>query len=140
MYGVTERQLKRYIAIAQRNPQATGAEFLKLLERRLDNVVYRLGLVPTRPAARQLISHGHIFINNRKIDIPSYSVKIDDIVTISSTALKIPDVKSKISDKEYQPPKWMQKTAAAGKIKRLPEKQDIETAIDEQLIVEYYSR
>lgn len=139
-YGIQERQLRRYVTEAQRTPQATGIELLRLLERRLDNVVFRLGLAPTRALARQLATHGHIFVNQQKIRIPSYRVRIGDIITLSPKALEIPDVKARIANKEIGIPKWMQKTAAAGKISRLPERADIDSAVDEQLLVEFYSR
>lgn len=139
-YGVQERQLRRYFTTAQRTPQATGIELLRLLERRLDNVVYRLCFAPTRALARQLVSHGHVFVDQKKITIPSYRVAIDDIITLSSRALEIPDVKASMASKERETPKWMQKVAGAGKISRLPEKEDIDVAVDEQLLVEFYSR
>lgn len=139
-YGIQERQLRRYVTEAQRTPQATGIELLRLLECRLDNVVFRLGLAPTRALARQLATHGHIFVNQQKIRIPSYRVRIGDIITLSPKALEIPDVKARIANKEYEIPKWMKKTAAAGKISRLPERADIDSAVDEQLLVEFYSR
>lgn len=139
-YGVMERQLRGYAMRAQRNSQATGAELLRILERRLDNAVYRLGFAPTRPCARQLVNHGHVMVNGKKVDIASYQVNIGDIITLSATALEIPDIKGKIADKEYKVPGWMQKQATAGKISRLPEKSDIDLLIDEQLVVEFYSR
>lgn len=139
-YGVLERQLSRYMGEAQRNPTATGVEFLRLLERRLDNVIYRLGFAPTRAMARQLVSHGHVRVNNKKLDRPSYRVQVGDIMTLSPAALEIPDVKKKLVDESYAPPSWMQKKAAAGTISRLPEKDDLESTVDAQLIVEYYSR
>lgn len=139
-YGVLERQLARYMEEAQRDPTATGTEFLRLLERRLDNVMYRLGFAPTRAMARQLISHGHVRVNNKKLDRPSYRVVVGDILTLSPVALEIPDVKKKIAEESYVPPSWMQKKAAAGTISRLPEKEDMESTIDAQLIVEFYSR
>lgn len=140
VYGILEHQLRRYVQQAQRTPQATGIELLRLLERRLDNVVYRIGFAPTRALARQLATHGHVLVNQKKVRVPSYRISIGDIITLSSRALEIPDVKTRIADKEYEAPKWMQKTAAAGKISRLPERADIDTTVDEQLLVEFYSR
>ena len=140
MYGVSERQLRRYIVIAQKNPQATGEELLNILERRLDNVLFRLGLAPTRNMSRQLIVHGHAQVNGRKIDRPSCQVSVGDIITLSPTAQEIPDITRCIANKEYKPPSWMQKKAIAGKIARLPTRKDIDDPIDAQLIVEYYSR
>lgn len=139
-YGISETQLKGYFAEALRNKSATGEELLRLLERRLDNVVYRLGLAPTRPFARQLVTHGHVKVDGKKVDIPSYRIKVEDVVSLSDKAVNIPDVKAKIADQDYAAPAWMQKTAGVGKIKRLPERIEIDMAVDEQLIVEFYSR
>lgn len=139
-YGILESQLRRYVSEAQRNPQATGEELIRLIERRLDNVVYRLGFAPTRPMARQLVSHGHVLVNNHKVNIPSFRVAVDDVISLTNRTLEIPDVRGKIQDKEYQVPGWMQKKATAGKISRLPERIDIEVPVDEQLVVEFYSR
>lgn len=139
-YGISETQLKGYFAEALRNKSATGEELLRLLERRLDNVVYRLGLAPTRPFARQLVTHGHVKIDGKKVDIPSYRIKVEDVVSLSDKAVNIPDVKAKIADQDYVAPAWMQKIAGVGKIKRLPERIEIDMAVDEQLIVEFYSR
>lgn len=140
IYGVLERQFCRYVKQAQRNPQATGEELIRILERRLDNVVFRLGFAPTRPLARQLVGHGHISINNQKTSIPSYQVSPGEIITVSVRAANIPTVQQKLSDKEYKTPLWMQKKGPAGKITRLPEKDDLESLIDQQSIVEFYSR
>lgn len=140
IYGVMERQLRRYMSEAQRNPQATGAELLRILERRLDNVIYRLGFAPTRAMARQLVTHGHIRVNDQKVDVPSYRVAVGEVITLSPKTHEIPDVRNKLMDKEYQIPGWMQKKAVAGKIRRLPERSDIDTGVDEQLVVEFYSR
>lgn len=140
MYGVTERQFRRYVALAQKNPQATGEELLYILERRLDNVLFRLGLAPTRGLARQLIVHGHVLLNNQRIDRPSYQVSVGDIISLNKIAQKIPDIIRCIANKEHKSPSWMQKKAIAGKITRLPVRKDIDEQIDEQLIVEYYSR
>lgn len=139
-YGVLENQLRRYMVEAQRNPQATGTELLRLLERRLDNVIYRLGFAPTRAMARQLVTHGHVRVNEKTVDVPSYRVSVDEVVTLIPKAAEIIGVKAMIANKEYNPPSWMQRKAVAGKIRRLPERADIETTVDEQLIVEFYSR
>lgn len=140
MYGVSERQLRRYVALAQQNPQATGEELLNILERRLDNVLFRLGLAPTRNMSRQLIVHGHILVNGQKIDRPSCQVSVGNVITLDKTAQEIPDIVRCIANKEHKSPSWMQKKAIAGKISRLPTRKDIDDPIDEQLIVEYYSR
>lgn len=139
-YGVGEHQLRRYMKKAQRTPQATGVELLCLLERRLDNAVYRFGLAPTRALARQLVSHGHVSVNQERVRVPSYQINVGDIITLSSKAMEIPDVKARMIDKEHGLPGWMQKGGGAGKISRLPERSDIDTIVDEQLLVEFYSR
>ncbi|KKU88825.1 MAG: 30S ribosomal protein S4 [Microgenomates group bacterium GW2011_GWF2_47_9] len=139
-YGVLERQFKKYYTIASRTPQATGAVLLALLERRLDNVVYRLGFAPTRRAARQLVTHGNVLVNNKKLSIPSYCVTVDELVSISKKASNIPYIKELLANKEYQIPKWLDRKALVGKVRRLPERDDTQENIQEQLIVEFYSR
>lgn len=134
MYGLMERQLRRYAMEALKTRGETGAMLLSELERRLDNVVYRLGLAPTRAAARQLTSHGHVRINNRKVTAPSYRVAVNDIISFSSRAPIIP------VDTGVNPPPWLKRKAAVGKIARLPQREDILEAITEQLVVEFYSR
>ena len=125
---------------AQQNRSATGTEFLRLLERRLDNVLYRLGFAPTRTMARQLVTHKHVLVNNKAITIPSYETSAGDIITMTQTTYEIPDVKKTMDRAEYHVPVWMQKTGGAGTIRRIPEREDIDPGIDEQLVVEFYSR
>lgn len=140
IYGILEKQFAKYVKIAKLNPQATGEELLRLLERRLDNVIFRLNLAATRAMARQLIAHGHILVNNKKVSIPSYQVKVGDVVMLSPTAANIPDIIKKSQDKDVEIPKWMQKKAFAGKIHQLPSIADIDSSVNDQLIVEFYSR
>lgn len=140
IYGVLERQFQRYMEKAQQNPQATGEELLRLLETRLDNVIFRLGFAPTRPMARQLISHRHILVNGKRVDIPSYHVRVNDLITLDNVATEIPDVQKLLVKKDLDIPGWMQKKATTGKISRLPERTDIDASVNEQLIVEFYSR
>lgn len=132
MYGLMERQLRRYVMEALKARGETGSMLLRELERRLDNVVYRLGLAPTRAAARQLTSHGHVRVNNRKVTAPSYRVAVNDIISFSSRAPVIP--------LGVNPPSWLKRKAAVGKIARLPQREDILEVITEQLVVEFYSR
>lgn len=139
-YGILERQFKKYYTEAARNPLATGEVMLSLLERRLDNCIYRLGFVPTRAAGRQLVSHGNVTINGKKLNIPSYKVKVGDVIGLSDTATKIPYIKALLDDKEKLAPTWFDKKASMGKVTRLPARSDITEAINEQLIVEFYSR
>lgn len=140
IYGILERQFKKYYTIASRNPSATGEVLLVNLELRLDNCVYRLGLTPTRRAARQLVSHGNVLVNNAKVSIPSYQVKSGDIITLSNTGANIPYIKSRLSDNQITPAAWLKRQAGAGTVVRTPQRADITEAINEQLIVEYYSR
>lgn len=139
IYGILEKQFRRYMEKAQKNPAATGVEFLRLLELRLDNTLYRLGMAPTRAAARQLVSHGHVKVNNKKVDIPSYEVSIDDVVSLSAKAIKIPAIASMLEQKTNVP-SWLERKANVGKVKALPDREHIDAQIDENLIVEYYSR
>lgn len=140
IYGILERQFKKYYTLATRDTSATGDAMLSLLERRLDNCVYRLGFAPTRASARQLVSHGNVLVSGKKLDIPSYIVKVADIVALSKTAISIPYIKSRLEDKDNRPAPWLERKASVGKVTRLPARGDITEAINEQLIVEFYSR
>jgi small subunit ribosomal protein S4 len=140
IYGIQEKQFRRYIDLATKNPSATGEELLRLLESRLDNVVYRLGLAPTRAAARQLVSHGNVLVNEHKVDRPSYQITVNDTVTLSKTAVKIPYIAVLLEEKSKFIPKWLTRQAHVGKVIALPERADIEGDINENSIVEYYSR
>ncbi len=139
IYGILEKQFRSYMEKAQRNPAATGVEFLRLLELRLDNTLYRLGMAPTRAAARQLVSHGHVTVNNKKVDIPSYEVSVGDIIALSAKAIKIPAIASMLEQKSNVP-SWLERKANVGKISSLPDREHVDAQIDENLIVEYYSR
>lgn len=140
IYGVLERQFKNTYNKAARTKEATGQALLQLLESRLDNVIYRLNLAETRPQARQLVSHGHVYVGEQKVTIPSYTIKIGDIVSLSKKASNLNFVKKLSEDKNRQLPKWLEKKATVGKVKALPSKEDIDIDINERLIVEYYSR
>lgn len=140
MYGVLEKQFQKYIDKAKKNPaEATGTQLLRLLELRLDNVIYRLSLAPTRPAARQMVVHGHVLINGKKVDRPSFSVSIGDTISLSSTAVKIPAVEESVKNEKFIP-KWLARKAVIGKVTAIPSRDDIDAEINENLIVEYYSR
>ncbi|HCR80899.1 MAG TPA: 30S ribosomal protein S4 [Candidatus Pacebacteria bacterium] len=140
LYGVLEKQLHRLYSQASKNPLATGAVLLGLLERRLDNVVYRLGWAPTRAAARQLIVHEHVLVNERKMNVPSYSVKVNDVITLKDKAVKIPMVAELLKEENKTLPGWLDRKATVAKVQRFPEREDITEVIDEQLVVEFYSR
>lgn len=139
IYGITETQLSKVYGKASRSALATGELMMSMLERRLDNVVYRLGWANTRAAARQLVSHGHIMINGRKMDVPSYEAKVEDVVTLTGNATKIPFIAEALKS-ENAVPEWLEKKQAAAKIARLPQRKDVTEVVEEQLVIEYYSR
>jgi len=142
-YGVLERQFRRFFAEAKKSPGATGETLLILLERRLDNVVYRLGFADSRAQARQIVRHGHILVNGRRADIPSFLVKAGDIIKWREASKKTEYYKTmaeKIDGKIF--PSWLtlDKETMTGKVLNLPSKDDIEAGFNEKAIVEYYSR
>jgi len=118
----------------------TGEALLVLLEKRLDNVVYKLGFATTRPMSRQLVSHRHVLVNSKIVNIPSYQVKAGDVVSLSSKIIEMPLVKKLISDDEYQVPEWLERKVSVGKIVKDPVRSDIVELVSEQDIVEFYSR
>ena len=140
LYGLLEKQLHRLYSQASKDPLATGAALLSLLERRLDNVVYRLGWAPTRAAARQLVVHEHVLLNDRKMNVPSYSVKVNDVVKLKDNTAKIPMVAELLKEEAKTLPGWLDRKATIAKIQRFPEREDVTEVIDEQLVVEFYSR
>lgn len=143
IYGVLERQFERFFEIAAKKKEATGEVLMGLLERRLDNVVYRLGFAPSRASARELISHGHIFVNGRKVDIPSYLLKPKDVIMLREKSKNIPLIKVSLerTDPKILPP-WLSldKETLQGVVERLPTREEIVTPIQERLIVELYSK
>ncbi len=142
-YGIFERQFRRFFAEAERRPGVTGDTLVQLLERRLDNVVYRLGFADSRSQARQLVGHGHIKVNGRKVDIPSCLVKAEDVI-----AWKEKSTKSELYHRAAEGaegraiPSWLSldKTNLTGKVLSLPTRSEIEVNFDDKVIVEYYSR
>jgi small subunit ribosomal protein S4 len=140
IYGILEKQFHGYYEKATKKTGETGKEMIRLLECRLDNTVYRLGFAPTRTAARQLVSHGHVKVNNAKVDRPSFQVAPDMIISISDKAAKIPAVVNIMEDKNINLPKWLQRQGSVGKVSAIPEREDVDIDINENLVVEYYSR
>lgn len=140
LYGVLERQFRRYVEKALKTKGNTGETLLSLLERRLDNVVFRLGFAPTRPAARQLVSHRHILINGKRVNTPSYQVRAGEAISLSGKALTIPAIKETLAEKDHKIPAWLKRKAAVGAVTREPKMEDIQEPISVQDIVEYYSR
>lgn len=140
IYGLLERQLRRFYQQAKQTKGNTGSELISLLERRLDNVIYRLHIAPTRSAARQLVGHGHILIDGKKVDIPSFIVKAGNTITLRSKALEVPYIKKRMQEKIDRMPAWIERTDVGGKIVRSPERADVTEDINEQLVIELYSR
>ncbi|MFQ6015449.1 MAG: 30S ribosomal protein S4 [Anaerolineae bacterium] len=143
IYGVLEKQFRRYFREAEKRRGITGATLLQMLERRLDNVVYRLGFADSRPQARQLVRHGHFDVNGRKTNIPSYLVKAGDEIMVrerSRTSTYFKDMLQELEGKSV--PEWLSRDSSSlsGRVLRLPERDEIELSLNEQLIVEYYSR
>lgn len=140
IYGVFERQFRRYFEKALKKKESTGETLLQMLETRLDNVVYRLNLAPTRAAARQMVTHGHVQVDGKKVDIPSYLVKKDEVIILLPKAMKIPAVARILEDKNPHLPVWLARKGPVGKVIKIPSREEIETDINEPLIVEFYSR
>lgn len=139
IYGILERQFKGYARKASKIKGATGLSLLELLETRLDNVVHKLGFSPSRAGARQLVSHGHIKVDDKKTTIPSFRVKAGSTIAISDKLRDNTQVKKSLKEFETLP-EWLDRKATIGKVLRIPNRDEMEQSIDEQLIVEYYSR
>lgn len=141
-YGVSEKQLFSYVKEARRLPGATGIILLQLLEMRLDNIIFRLGLAPTLPAARQLVNHGIVYVNGRRVDIPSFHCKTNDVITVSqkNTIRKL--IKDNLARSQDRLPSYLEfdPNTVSGKVIRLVEREEINLLINELLIVEFYSR
>ena len=142
IYGVLEKQFHKYYLKASHMKGITGDNMLQLLELRLDNVVYRLGLGKTRRMARQVVTHGHILVNGRKVDIPSYTVKAGDVITIRQQSAQMEMFKVLREGTSVVTPKWLTFDAPTltGKVEALPQRDDIDFELQENLIVEFYSR
>ena len=142
-YGVLESQFRSYFEMAERRPGQTGENLLSILECRLDNVVYRLGFAMSRAEARQMVSHGHITVNGRKDNIPSYQVKPGMTVALKESSRGIEKIKANIEANAFRPaPKWLEYDAnnAMAKVVAAPARDDIDLPIEEHLIVELYSK
>jgi len=141
IYGVLEDQFRRYFETADRTRGITGETLLQLLERRFDNVIYRLGLATSRPQARQLVRHGHFLINGKKVDIPSYSLRAGDVVTVRPSSQKNPAILHAMEEvKGRGIPGWLSFDGAQGRVVALPTREQINLPVQEQLIVELYSK
>jgi small subunit ribosomal protein S4 len=143
MYGILERQFRNYFEKAERQKGVTGENLLRLLELRLDNVVYRLGLASSRVDARQLVRHGHFTVDGRKVNIPSYLVKLGQVIAVSEKSRKSPKFEEiAVAIAHRHAPQWLEQDKAnlCGKVTALPVREDMDQNINEQLIVELYSR
>lgn len=139
IYGVMEKQFHKYYVMATKKDGITGEMLLQILESRLDNVVYRLGFAKTRKQARQMVNHGHILLNGSKVSIPSYLVKVGDVITVKeNSGIK----KLIVANNDVVVPGWLEadKDNFTGKVVSLATKSDIDYAVQENLIVEYYSK
>ena len=142
-YGLLERQFSKVFRQAERMKGNTGECLLQLLERRLDNVVYKLNFAPSRKAARQLIAHGHIYVNGRKVDVSDYTVKIGDKITPKSSERSIKRIKSQLdSNPNFATQGWLQldREKPQAVIVALPSRDDVQIPVEEQLVVEFASR
>ena len=144
VYGIMEKQFRMYYEKAARMPGKTGENLLTFVERRLDNVVYRLGFAMTRREARQLVSHAHFTVNGRKVDIPSYQVKAGDVIEVAESSRSSEIFKRLLGQDApvFLIPAWMEreKNALKGTVTRLPAREDIDVPVEEHLIVELYSK
>ncbi|MEK7995596.1 MAG: 30S ribosomal protein S4 [Planctomycetota bacterium] len=142
-YGLLERQFMRYFHKAERTKGNTGETLLQLLERRLDNVVYKLNFAPSRKAARQLISHGHIYVNKRKVDISDYTTKIGDKIMVKGSERSLKRIKEQLeTNPNFTTQGWLQlaRERAEATIVAMPTRDDVQIPVEEQLVVEFCSR
>lgn len=139
IYGVSEKQFRGYVSQAAKSRGNTGERLMGFLERRLDNVVFRLGFAPGRPSARQIVSHNHVKVDGKTVNVPSYLVSKGEVINLDSKAIEIPEV-VKVMSEERGVPGWLERKAAAGRVLDLPKREDVPEPISGQDIVEFYSR
>jgi small subunit ribosomal protein S4 len=142
-YGVLEGQFRHYFEMAAKMPGVTGENLLALLESRLDNVIYRLGLASSRPEARQLVLHGHFTVDGRKVNIPSYLMKVGQVISVKDSSRQNDKIKSIIEANSSRPvPKWLDlsRDTLEAKVIAVPSREEIDLPIEETLIVELYSK
>lgn len=143
IYGLLEKQFRRYYYEAERRKGITGEELIRLFESRLDSMVYRMGFAPNRRKARQLVSHGHFLINGKRVNLPSYTVKGGDIVEVEESSKDISEIIDSLSKAEHRGiPRWVEVDSAnlRGKVLHIPSRDEIQLPVQEQLIVELYSK
>lgn len=140
LYGLLEKQFRKYVEQALKSRGNTGEKLIGILEKRLDNVIFRLGFAPSRPSARQIVSHGHVLVDGKKVNIPSYGLKVGQTVSLDAKGMAIPAVAKLLKSEEVKVPAWLEKKAVVGKVARDPKREDIVEPISEKDIVEFYSR
>ncbi len=146
MYGVRERQFRKFFSVAVRMQGAPGENLLSILERRLDNVIYRLKMATSRPQSRQMIVHGHVFVNGKKVSSPSFQVKVGDVITLDPRILEHKTFVEQVVEKRLKlgikVPEWLEldKKTITGRILRNPVRTDLQVPIEDFLIVELYSK
>ncbi|MDR5684018.1 MAG: 30S ribosomal protein S4 [Armatimonadota bacterium] len=142
IYGVYEEQFKRYFQQAAKAKGVTGTRLLQLLETRLDNVVYRLGLASSRKEARQAVTHGHVSVDGRRVTVPSYQVRPGQVVALTPRGTRNTRIRTLVEGGTRQPPSWLEfdPERLQGRVLALPAREEIDVPVQEQLIVEYYSR
>ena len=140
-YGVMERQFERYVEETKKSPELTGHALVKILETRLDNMVYRLGFASSIRQARQMVVHGHILVNGRKIDIPSYRVKVGDTISLKEKSRNVDLFRENYLSNLLNTYPYLEKNEDfSGKLIRMPERDEVPIEIEDQLVVEYYSK
>lgn len=139
IYGLLEKQFRGLVTTVEKQKGDSGEMLLSLLETRLDNIVYRLGFAKSRFMARQLVSHGHVLLNSKKINIPSYRVKVEDVITLHVKMQKNPQV-LKLTEATEPIMPFLNKKGLAGKLVRMPKREDLQVPFNTQQIIEYYSR
>lgn len=140
LYGMREQQFRRFVNLARREDEMTGTALLKLLERRLDSVVYRGGLARSRPMARQMINHGHILVNGRKVDVPSFLVEPGMAISLDLKGQKMPDVQWVIDSPVLMRPSWLARDEYEVRMLDWPTRSEVEHPVEENLLIEFYSR
>jgi small subunit ribosomal protein S4 len=141
IFGISEAHLKRYFLSSTKMTGNTALFLSRFLEKRLDNIVYRLGFAPTRSAARQLVSHRHIKVNGKVVSIPSYQVRVGDVISLAKEkTANIPAVRQMLENKDLIYPDWLEKKGTGGKLVKEPTGDEIEKQVNLRLIIEYYSR
>ncbi len=140
IYGLMEKQFRLLVEKALKSKGNTGEALLALLERRLDNVVFKLGFAESRPMARQLVSHRHVLVNGKKLNIASYHTEIGDVISLVPKILENPNIMKIVNVEDYVTPTWLERKATVGKVSADPKRSDITEIVSEQDIVEFYSR